>query len=229
MPSSLLYFVVGISTLWILVCAALLRLRIRRSRRQLSLPVRQNGKAIQYSSSERVSNVLDSWSWFKGQGQLQVGWLWLILSWNAGSPSELKNDTTAVMITRRSDPARRKPLITDNILKVFYTIGTLVILLAFLAVPVHLLLNLYHTFSHRTGASVVAVNGESQANQALTGLLIPGLTIPPRDGLTLFLAGFVAIAWHEAGHAITAILCVIIELFPLTFGNQYTDMAFCNK
>lgn len=136
----------------------------------------------------------------------QVGWFWLVISWHVGSSSEESSSTAA---TKRSPSlARGRKSKSLAILQAFYTVGTVVVLLAFLAVPIYLLAALYQTITADIASTHAADQLGPVVGTAPSGPLIPGLTVPLRDGFSLFLAGFVAIAWHEAGHAIAAILCV---------------------
>lgn len=131
------------------------------------------------------------------RAQAQIGWFWLVLSWHLDPPEGGVVSNTG----KRPSQARRKPFLRT--LKTFYTLGTICTLMAFTAVPFYLALMLYQAVrsNPEETSQIVAIQSSSPS-----GLLIPGLTVPLRDWIPLFLAGLVAIAWHEAGHAITAIL-----------------------
>lgn len=133
----------------------------------------------------------------------QIGWFWLILSWHVEHSAALL-DSEALRRGSRSSSRRHKKSIdtASNLLKAFYTVGALCVLLALLGVPLYLLWSLYQTLTRGVGLE----NADIKIHEEHSGLLIPGITVPARDAFALIVAGLVAIVWHEAGHAITAIL-----------------------
>lgn len=201
---SLVYLTAGITIAWLLLHTfqeAWKRLRSRpaldrRARTRLLSHVQQNKKAqlddsgLYRPPTSRIAS--------------QVGWFWLVISYHVGSSSEESSNAAATKRSSSSTRGRKSKSIAP--LQAFYTVGTIVVLLAFLAVPAYLLATLYQTVTADIASTHAADQLDPVIGTSPSGLLIPGLSVPLRDGFSLFLAGFVAIAWHEAGHAVTAIL-----------------------
>lgn len=91
-----------------------------------------------------------------------------------------------------------------------YDFGTLISLILFFTIlPFFFYLVIKAAFS-TTGSDVTSFTPrliqDSDASVVGSGLLIPGVTTPMRDLPIMLVASFIAILWHELGHAMSAIL-----------------------
>lgn len=181
-------FAAVVAGLWLLLQAAAQAWKRLRSGRDI--------RSYEYSNDDDDDDGGDDVQ--HGPLHTHLGWLWLVVACHLDSSESRVWKGPKTTTSSRS----RQPSYT--VLKTFYTVGSLCALLAFVSIPLYLLLELYLLItSNDTSPSSPSSNNP---NTILPGLLVPGLTIPLRDWFVLFLAGFFAIAWHEAGHAITAIL-----------------------
>lgn len=184
---------------WLLaLCAAKITTRIiARSRRQFGLHATPHGGTSALADSPREGDDADP----QGRKGLRahLGWFWLVVAYeHSGSDIKIRGQPGFKTRSHRT-PVR-------SFITAFYTLGTLCVLVAFLAIPAYLVRELYCTlFSVHIPVRGIRTAEDSEP----VGLLVPGLTIPLRDWFILFLASFTAIAWHEAGHALTAMIAEI--------------------
>lgn len=225
MAWSLAVLVAVVAAAWILILAVArsstapcilgsngdVRIRRSSSRRRRSLPASVEDVDI--------SDDLISGSDLQDRLRGQLGWFWLAVSYHF-STSEKSRGNNPNYFKNRS--RKSMSLLLSKYVNVYYTLGTLCVLAFFFGIPVYLILEVHRNLSSSGSLPKSGTDLDSDIISP-SGLMIPGLTVPLRDWLSLFLASFMAIAWHEAGHAIVAILYVnsLFTFNAFQLGNEF--------
>ena len=150
---------------------------------------------------------------------VNLGWLW-------AEVQSVDDDLVKTLhLKSRTKQDHRQTEWGDTLitfLEVYYDIGAIVGLVCFLLVPLCLAYTLYTMTSmtitpptfdvspkQQVSVSSVAASGPQAGSGFRNGgpvFLIPGITTPFRDIPIMLVAGFLAISWHELGHALSAAL-----------------------
>lgn len=123
-------------------------------------------------------------------GHVGVAWLWL--DWHC-------DDTATVRTSAGATPIKR-PQSYNTALSQYLDFGIIACSLLLVLTPCWLLLRAGHLLLSTTSNAVSPLVDHGTS----LPILIPGVTTPLRDVPAMLLAGFLAVVWHEAGHALAA-------------------------